>query len=332
MISVFKLIGLDGVHAVPSDQSSASDERSSSGHVLSKDGEHHLDRGDLRDQGAAEAAYLDLELLVYLQERRDWIIDREAIAANIERAAEVFCQLTPEGVRALERIFESKGIEIGQTRAAYLSAKNARREVSIDMDRLHEERILMLVKAVKLRAGECPFWLEPQREFAGIHRDAGRLQLLFESMAGAQFLKREDQDLKLGWSAQARMLGIYGVSTRWGMGMGIEAGGATLFPKSPVTGERVIRAQMSAGLPILFRGWYRNFRIDAELAGVARLHYGAALSEGSAGIRVSAGFGFPSIRVFDLLPHLIFWGGSETYFLGKPMQVFRLGTRFGINL
>ena len=284
-------------------------------------------------QRSAEMAFLDLDLIITTQERSDWILDRPAILSLLPRGAEVVCQLTPESQSQLSQIISDR------LRAVRPSQKLWRPDLSWGSKKhteharsLHLERVSMLYQETLRTKRDCPYWLPPREDFLGVHRDAGRVQLIAETMGGGQ-LQISRGATNLGGAAQARLLTIFGVGAQWGLALGIEGGIASTFPKDG-EGQRNVKAQWTLGVPLIIRGWSDNLRIDGEIAAVARFRdeLSQRESQGHYGVRVAAGIGLSTLRIFGALPHLMIWGGSETYFSSTLIQVFRMGTRIGISI
>jgi hypothetical protein len=151
-------------------------------------------------------------------------------------------------------------------------------------------------------------------------------------MGGGQVQISNDQ-ANFGGSAQGRIFAMFGIGAHWGIALGGEVGIASTFPKDDL-GQRNVKAQWTVGLPIMIRGWVDNLRVDGEIAAVARFQDSLddQNTQGVYGVRVAAGIGLSTLRIFSVLPHLMVWGGSETYFSSTLIQVFRFGTRIGISI
>lgn len=291
------------------------------------------DEDELRSktQDAVKTAYLDFSSIVTAQERSDWILDEYALREMTPKLAQVYCQLSTDALVQLEKDIASVGVN-HSAKTYYDSEKSKNKDFKIDQkfkDLLHKERIALAFQQVKKYKSKCPFWLAESDGFLGIHRDAGRLQLLAETMGGLQLQKSKDS-LYLGGAAQGRLIGVYGISPSWGLGVGVEAGGASTFPKDE-QGRRSLKAQWTAGIPFLWRGWWDNKRVDIELTPIARFD-DQIMSEGRYGGRLAFSFGVSPLRVFGILPHIMAWVGVEQFFDQDSTLVLRSGTRIGFSL
>ncbi len=285
---------------------------------------------------AINQAYLDLEVIVTSQERSQWVIDQHALHKITPQLMEVLCQLTPRLRLALQDKLLAQGTRRGQAREYWLATpKDSMGHLKGFMNRrtfkkhLHRERIMTSLSHVQERIKQCPYWLPESSLFMGVHRDAGRLQLLVETMGGLQ-LQTSEAGIFVGGAGQGRLIVVYGFGASWGLGLGLEAGGASTFPKDD-QGERSVRAEWTAGAPILIRTWLSNYRLDAELTPVVRFNDHDP-KERKYGGRFAVGFGFSPLRVLGVLPHIMAWAGSERYFDQGSTTVYRAGTRIGFSL
>ena len=286
---------------------------------------------DSKLQDVVQTAYLDFSSIITDQERSDWILDEYALHKIMPKIAEVYCQLSVLALQELEKKIEAQTSD-HLAKDYYDTEKSKDEDFTMDQrlrDLLHQERISLAFRQVKKHRDQCPFWLTRSNEFMGIHRDAGRLQLMAETMGGFQLQKGKNR-LFIGGAGQGRLIGIYGFTTSWGFGLGIEAGGASTFPKDEL-GRRSLKAQWTTGVPLLWRGWWDNKRIDVELTPVARFDE-QKMTQGNYGGRFAVSFGISPLRVFGFLPHLMGWVGVEQFFDQDSTLVFRAGTRIGFSL
>ncbi len=282
-------------------------------------------------QNAVLTAYLDLSSIVTAQERVDWVIDQHALQEITPKLAEVYCQLNDATLLLLEKKVKAQ-LEQQSAQSYYKAQK--RRKAHFKSNRkfkelLHQQRIQQALQHIKKYKDKCPFWLDKTDSFLGIHRDAGRFQLMAETMGGLQ-LQKSKKNLFLGGAAQGRLIGVYGFTPTWGLGLGLEAGGASTFPKDE-QGRRSLKAQWAAGVPFIVRGWWDNLRVDVELTPVARFD-DQTMSQGRYGGRIALSFGVSPLRVFGVLPHIMAWIGGEHFFDQDSTWVLRGGTRIGISL
>ena len=127
----------------------------------------------------------------------------------------------------------------------------------------------------------------------------------------------------------------HGFNLSQGLAFGLEVGVDSLFPRDD-QGQRGVEATWLMGMPVLFRGWSNNLRLDTELTPLIRLKDQSITQLSNQplyGFRVSQAVGFSALRILGFLPHFLLWIGYESYWDQNThhMQVIRLGTRFGIN-
>jgi hypothetical protein len=129
------------------------------------------------------ALYIDARKALSGESRLGWTVDRvelEEAAAQVEPSA---CRVTPAERQALRswvaaRVAASGGPAEAQYRAG--------RDIDDLQDVLELERVGALLDQVELHMPEdCPFWVEPDPEFEGLHSSGHRFVLIGESMGGA---------------------------------------------------------------------------------------------------------------------------------------------------
>lgn len=280
----------------------------------------------------ALAVHLDLERLITYQEKLDWVSDHSALNKLEERLLELTCQVSVEELNALHTTL-SQEVERagGPLEAQWRKASEEEREVLRDelSERLHLERLPLTLSYALSKRARCPFWLSPTPAFRGVHRDAGRLQLSLETMGGLQALKT-NKGWAYGGSGQGRAFALWGLNLRLALGLGLEVGGASTFPRSKL--GRVLSGMVTAGVPLIARWWLGDWRLDSEVALLAR----APQDEDTLyGYRVAQGVGFSTLRISGFLPHVILWAGYERYYGPSAPRladhVVRVGTRIGVS-
>lgn len=277
-----------------------------------------------------EFIYSDIDMIITYQERADWLSDDEMILNLAPRILEVTCQAPLKSLQNLKRRLSEEVEEAGRVEVKWRAQLKAGLHPTLKTfkEDLHRERELLSVQFGIDQRSRCPFWLTPKAHFMGVHRDAGRLQLMLETMGSAQVIIKEGESM-IGGSGQGRILGVWGLSLNAGLGVGLELGGSSTFPKDE-KGQRSVQAMWTTGVPILFRGWWNRLRLDTEVALLARIPDGQ-WSSPLWGVRVSQGVGVSTLRVVNLLPHFMVWVGYESYHGREIIQVVRLGTRVGVS-
>lgn len=299
-----------------------------------------FDPGISTEDPELEALYRDLSSLVIFHERLDWISDAHSLTMMEGKLLEVTCQVRPETLTTLSALLTQEVDERGSVELRWREAMRAAQggeaeppSLSAFHSDLRRERILMSVKRGLERLDDCPFWLSPRRDYKGIHRDAGRFQLVLESMSSLQVVRaRGGWSLKgsqVGGSGQGRLLIARGLTLKAALASGIELGGASTFPTNE-EGKRELNGVLTGGVPLVVRWWFGGLRLDSEVSFLARFPEG---QEELLGFRVSQGVGVSTLRVSGLLPHFMLWTGFESFFPPgeERVSIFRIGTRVGFS-
>lgn len=270
--------------------------------------------------------YLDLRKTVELREQDDWVADRLEIQEAAPGVMRSVCQVDAGSREHLDAWLEARiREEDGPAAEAF------RRDGDIDSELLRLERVrALLAHTHQLAESDCPFWLSPDLEFAGVQGDESRFVLLGESM-GAGALVVRGSDASLGGIATGRLFGGYGIANRLTLAIGGELGGAGALPEDE-TGTRSLEAAFTAGIPVLLRISNASRIVDFELAATTR--WSTRSVRWPPGARASIGYGISTMRVGGFMPYALLWLG---YQINPPRDTSRtehvvmLGTRFGFN-
>ncbi|MCC7540927.1 MAG: hypothetical protein IT379_32210 [Deltaproteobacteria bacterium] len=276
------------------------------------------------------ALYLDLERVVAAREQSEWTIDRldvESVAATAMRST---CQTSAAHRERLERWLDARILaEGGPAREAWLRA--GRDEDAIE-DLLRLERIRAVLRYAHDHAdADCPFWLEPDEDFRGLHQNTERLVVLLESAGGAQMVVRSGE-AAFGGTGGGRVMPGWGLSSTLTLATGLEIAGAGAFPRND-DGTRSLEASISAAIPVLLRYSRSTQMLDVEVAFTTRSPLDDILDL-RPGFRLLAGFGFSTLHIGAFTPGAVLFVGYEMLpaFQGEPTaHVIRAGTRFGLT-
>lgn len=276
------------------------------------------------------ALYLDLERVVAAREQSEWTVDRLDVEAVAPTAMRSTCQVSAEHRERLERWLDARIIaEGGPAREAWL--RSGRDTGSID-GLLRLERVRALLRYAHDHAeGDCPFWLEPDEDFIGLHQNTSRLVVLLESAGGAQMVVRSGE-AAFGGTGGGRLMPGWGISSTLTLAMGIEIAGAGAFPRND-DGTRSLEASISAAIPLLLRFTRSTQMLDVEVAFTTRSPLDDVLDI-RPGVRLLAGFGFSTLHIGAFTPGAILFVGYEILpaWDGEPIaHVIRAGTRFGLT-
>jgi len=278
--------------------------------------------------GRSESAlYVDVRKAVELRESTEWVVDRlevEALAASAMRSA---CQADAP---ARERLLTWLDAEItrvgGPAEAAYRRDRDADIDASLSL-----ERVRAVVRYADEHAHECPFWLIPEPDFAGVQSDAYRLVLLGESVGGGGMIVSGGR-ARLGGGGGGRLTLAVGVNQRITLGVGAEIGGIGSFGNEDATGGRSLVARFTAAVPLLLRITNVSRLIDFEIAATAR--WSSSDLRLPPGVRGAIGYGLTTVRVGPFMPTAVAYISYEYLPPGDGFgaeHLILLGTKVGLD-
>ncbi|MBL8602737.1 MAG: hypothetical protein JNK72_12515 [Myxococcales bacterium] len=277
---------------------------------------------------AERALYLDLRRVVETRQRTDWVSDRAEVEALTSQTLRSGCQVDA-AARAALLSWLNREIETGGGSAEAVWRANGQ-ALSAARELLTLERVRALAANAERRRDECPFFLQPQGSFRGVHGDARRFVLLLESQGGGALVIRGDS-VALGAGGSGRVLPAVGINHRVTLALGAEVGAIGAFGTDEA--ERSLRASISGAIPLVVRLQDATRIYDFELAATGRFFDG--VSRIQPGVRASFGIGVSTLRVGAIMPLALLWVGYELQpaFDGLPTaHTLRIGTRVGIDL
>lgn len=282
----------------------------------------------LPDRTAEAALYTDLRKAVEVQEGTGWVVDRHELEEVLPSVARSVCAAEPAArlgvIRWIEAEVAARG---GPAEEAW---RRSGRDDGAIGELLSLERTRDLLRAGHERAEEdCPFWLEPDGGFAGIHGDADRLVLMAESLGGFGLIFRDGR-VGLGGGGGGRLLLGWGLDVQRTLALGLEVGGAAELPADD-DGARTVVARFTAAAPLLFRMRDSLTVVDLEVAPTVRF---TESSLRPPGLRVSIGGGLSTLRAGGFMPHGLLWIGYEyqpPHAGFGPEHSIRVGTRVGLD-
>lgn len=278
---------------------------------------------------AERALYFDLRSVVETQSRIDWVVDEDELDESASAILTSACQTPPAARRALRGWIDLRLADVGGSAEAVWAANE--RDLSAAREPLILERTRAALDYAERRAEACPFWLVPDEGFTGVQGNTDRLVFLAESMGSGQLVV-QDGDVTVGGTGLARLLPAWGVTDRLTIGLGVEVGVASTFPRTE-SGGRSVKPVFAGGIPVLFRVLDGTLRYDLDLAAVTRatrkeiegLRFGG---------RASVGIGVATPRIAGVMPYIVAWTGYELLApgAGEPAtHILRAGTRVGVN-
>jgi hypothetical protein len=278
----------------------------------------------------AAALYRDLERVVTLAEATGWHIDRIEVEKLQSEALQSTCRVPQAG---RERLLAWIDREIARAGGP---AERAYRERGRDTDRIEDlltlTRIrLVLVGAVASAAADCPFWIQPDPEFAGRQISDDRWTL-HASGGGKLMVARTAGENDLRFGGAGRLLLGHTFGSRSGVYSGLELGGRGSFPRN----EEGERAGLVLGLdmvvPVVYRHTLVNSYVEAEAGWFGTVTEGEdGLDQG---IHLGAAFGARATRARWVFPGGAFGLSLERTFPadGPAVYLLKIGFRAVLEL
>jgi hypothetical protein len=265
------------------------------------------------------ALYADARQIVETQERTGWRIDRYEIE-----------DVAPTLLPSVCQVQEEKRLELLDWEVAF------EREGGEDIDDINDEILTLermrdaLTYADEHAAEECPFWLKPDPEFAGVQTDTDRFVILAESFGGLSLIYQGQ--VLFGFGGAFRLMPGYGVTDRLTIALGIELGGSGGVSGVGSDAEQKLTARPEGAVPLTFRLHDDTWIYAFEVAGLTQYHDGHVAWP--PGVRGLFGVGIGSVRIGALMPFALGFLSYEYFpaFRDLPeSHGVRLGTSVGVN-
>ena len=254
----------------------------------------------LPPQTASRGLYRDLRKTVEFRENDDWVVDDLEVSDSLRGVMRSICS-TEEAAREDLQLWLATEIERRGGASRRQFERNGGLSRSIRETR-RLERITELLRRGRDEARGCPYWLEPDRAFAGLEGDEGRFVFLLESRGGAALLFAEGE-AAVGGGGGGRLFLGGGIGPRLTLAVGGEVAVDGELPEEP-GGRRSFQAVLAAGAPILFRIANNDRVIDIEAAYTARF-----ADQTRHGLRFAIGYGLTTPRVSSFMPYAVLWIG-----------------------
>lgn len=281
--------------------------------------------------GPQRALYVDLRKAVDLSEDTGgWVIDRVEIESQAGPALRSVCRVDPVERARLERWLDGQlALGGGSAQALY---ERSGGDLDAAMDALTYERVRSLLRYGERHAEEdCPFYLHPEPDFAGVEGDADRFVLWLESVGGGAIVL-EGGKVALGGGGGGRVFAAHGIGATLTLAIGGELSGNGAFVENSA-GARTIETTFTAAVPVVLRVSDIARVYDFELAPVVRL--ATADDELPPGLRATAGIGLTGSRGAMFMPYVLLWLGYEIHPArgSDPIDhTVHVGTRVGVDL
>jgi hypothetical protein len=181
-----------------------------------------------QQQGPSRALVRDVSRVVDARSRIGWLVDEAELQVAVPDALKSACQVEePTRVATLAWLDGAIAARGGDVTAAWRSRGRDLGAVS-ELLLLTRTRLVLERAEEWVRAGRCPFWLEPTHRFGGVHTQAGRFFLTIEG-GGRGTQEHALGSVKYGGGGSGRLLGGYGLTETWSLALGGEAGGVARF-------------------------------------------------------------------------------------------------------
>jgi hemin uptake protein HemP len=277
----------------------------------------------------ARVLFLDLERLVTVAETTGWSADALEIETILKGTLDSVCRVDPLARRELGEWLDGTIRRLGGPVEVAWRARG--KKLSEVGDLLVLTRIRKLLARAEERAGDCPFWLEPEVPFHGRQVSEQSWQLMFGGGGKGIVVHQGDRyDLSAGGAGRlliGRVLtGGHAAYT------GLEVGASASFPKDD-SGERTaITIGIDVVAPVVYRYTLTNAYVEIEGGWLGR----ASEQDWSAidhGIHAGIAVGARALRTRFVFPGAAFGLSWERTFLdGDDATLFKFGARFTFDL
>jgi hypothetical protein len=171
----------------------------------------------------------DIERVVDVRGNVGWLVDESEIQAVLPDVMKSACQVPAEDREAalvwLDRYIVEKG---GPDVVAAWRSRNKKLGEVEDLLLLTRTRLLLARASEWARQGRCPFWLESNGRFHGVHTQDHRLIFTLEG-GGRATQEYALGRVRFGGGGSGRVLVGYGFAEGWGLSAGVELGGGARF-------------------------------------------------------------------------------------------------------
>lgn len=260
----------------------------------------------LPERPVERALVRDLERIVTVRQGVGWNVDDVEVDAAMSDAMKSVCRVPDvdrsSSLQWLDREIVAQGGPV----------EEAWRQKGKDLDKVEElllltrTRLILRMSDGWARGGKCPFWMEPDPGFRGVHFQGGRYILTLE--AGGRFTEEFALGtIRYGGGGSGRILGGYGFTDQLSLHLGIESGGGARFTNLQL-GEQSEIPQLVAlfAAPVVGRWTYGlgahietevgpmayidKLQVDQKSGKTTGLHY-------DLGLRLGIGFGGSYLRL-----------------------------------
>lgn len=281
------------------------------------------------DDRHERALYLDFSRIVETRQAVEWFVDQREVEEVAPSAMRSSCRVDPALQLRVMAWTEQRIADLGGP--ARLQFKRDGKAMSDLREVVTLERTLQTLQYAYKHDGDCPFWIEHEAFFTGVHNDEGHFVLLLESGGSGAVLVQKDK-ISLGGGGSGRALAAWGASEYLTLGIGAEVGGNGTISEEK-GGKQDVAATVAVGVPLLLRFIYHERLYDLDLAAVNLGTYTAI--EFNPGFRVAVGTGLATVRTGWFMPVGVVQLAYEFHPAGNQLPTthfFRIGSRFGLDV
>lgn len=272
----------------------------------------------------------DLERQVNLSATAGWGVDRMEIEGLLEPALDSVCRVARVDRRSLLGWLDERIAAEGGPVATAWRARGKDLDEVADLLVLTRMRML-LARADELADQDCPFWLEPEEDFAGRQTSHGRWQLTAGGGGkGIAVRSRGHTDLLFGGAGRL-LVGRVAQDGR-ALYLGAELGASASFPKD-AQGERsklVVAADLV--VPVVLRLTGVNSYLELEAGWLGRATE-EDFTDVDHGVHLGVSVGGRALRTRFFFPGAAFGVSLARTFTGSPdATMFKLGVRIAFDV
>lgn len=282
---------------------------------------------------APEAAlFRDLERMVSISETTGWRIDRIELASMEKDALLSVCRAEP-AVRA--QVLAWVDLRIEELGGDPASAWRARgKDLGKVKELLRATRIRkVLARAIEQADADCPFWIEPEPNFAGRQISDDRWSLTLGG-GGKGIVINQGGDTDLRFGGAGRLLVGRHIGSRVGLFFGVESGATASFPRDETGDRSNVVFGLDLVAPLVLRYTLVNGYFELEAGPLGSIN--EVDRELVPGMHVGIAAGGRAGRQRWFFPGAVFGISFERTFpdanQGDPITSVKLGFRVAIDV
>jgi hypothetical protein len=271
----------------------------------------------------------DLERLVTVTATTGWGVDRLEVEGLLDSTLDSVCRVDPMARRAVLGWLDSEILRLGgPVEAAW---KQRGKQLARVDDLLVLTRMRLVLAHAEDRAGDCPFWLEPEVPFHGRQVSEHRFQLSFGG-GGKGIVVQQGDRVDVNFGGAGRLLFGRMFEHGHGLYLGVELGGSAAFPKDASGTRSALVIGVDLVTPLVYRHTFTSSYVELEtgwLGHATEQDLGAI----DHGVHVGAAFGARALRTRFLFPGAALGVSWERTFLGgDDLTTIKIGARVAFDL